>query len=66
SELARESGVEVDERGFIKVDHWQRTNLPGVYAVGDVTGEPMQIAKAVGDGVRAAVDINSRIFGGAS
>ncbi|RDD53133.1 MAG: thioredoxin-disulfide reductase [Candidatus Korarchaeota archaeon NZ13-K] len=63
SEIAREAGVEVDERGFIKVDCWQRTNLAGVYAVGDVTGEPMQIAKAVGDGVRAAVDINNRLFG---
>ncbi|MCS7102477.1 MAG: thioredoxin-disulfide reductase [Candidatus Korarchaeum sp.] len=64
SDLAREAGVEVDERGFIRVDCWQRTNLAGVYAVGDVTGEPMQIAKAVGDGVRAAVDIN-RVLGGA-
>lgn len=64
SKIAREAGVETDERGFIKVDCWQRTNIPGVYAVGDVTGEPLQIAKAVGDGVRAAVDINDRIFGG--
>lgn len=63
SELARRAGVEVDERGFIKVDCWQRTNVAGVYAVGDVTGEPMQIAKAVGDGVRAATDIN-KILGG--
>lgn len=64
SELAKEAGVEVDEKGFIRVDCWQRTNVTGVYAVGDVTGEPMQIAKAVGDGVRAAVDIN-RTLGGA-
>lgn len=65
SGVAREAGVELDEKGFIKVDRWQRTNIPGVYAVGDVAGEPLQIAKAIGDGVRAAVDINDRVFGGA-
>ncbi len=63
SELAKEAGVEVDERGFIRVDCWQRTNIAGVYAVGDVVGEPMQIAKAVGDGVRAATDINRMLEG---
>jgi len=65
SDLAKAAGVEVDDKGFIKVDYWQRTNCYGVYAVGDVTGEPMQIAKAVGDGVKAATDINDRLFGGA-
>lgn len=65
SHLAREAGVKTDEKGFILVDYWQRTNCYAVYAVGDVTGEPMQIAKAVGDGVKAATDIHDRIFGGA-
>ncbi len=65
SALAKQAGVRVDEEGFIIVDYWQRTNCFAVYAVGDVTGEPMQIAKAVGDGVKAATDIHDRIFGGA-
>ncbi len=65
SDLAKQAGVKTDERGFILVDYWQRTNCFAVYAVGDVTGEPMQIAKAVGEGVKAATDIHDRIFGGA-
>jgi dihydrolipoamide dehydrogenase len=34
------SGVEIDERGYIRVDDHLRTTLPGVYAVGDVVGTP--------------------------
>lgn len=65
SDVARKAGVKTDENGFILVDYWQRTNMYAVYAAGDVTGEPMQIAKAVGEGVKAAVDIYNRVFGGA-
>jgi thioredoxin reductase (NADPH) len=65
SHIARKAGINTDENGFILVDYWQRTNKYAVYAAGDVTGEPMQIAKAVGEGVRAAVDIYNRVFGGA-
>ena len=43
------------ENGFIRVDRQQRTNLPGVYAAGDCTGKPWQIAKAVGEGLVAAL-----------
>lgn len=57
SELAARAGVQVDERGFIVVDVRQRTNLPGVYAAGDVTNYPVkQVATAVGQGVTAAVE----------
>ncbi len=65
SALAKQAGVKIDEKGFIIADYWQRTNCFAVYAVGDVAGEPMQIAKAVGEGVKAATDIHDRIFGGA-
>ena len=41
------------EEGYIKVDRQMRTNLPGVYAAGDCTGKPLQIAKAVGEGLIA-------------
>ena len=57
SQLAAEAGVEVDGEGFIKVDRRQRTNIPGVYACGDVTDRPVkQIATAVGQAVVAATE----------
>lgn len=44
------AGVVKDERGFIKVDKYQNTNVPGIYAVGDNTGavELTQVAVAAG------------------
>ncbi len=41
--------------GYIAVDRSGRTNLPRVYAAGDCTGRPFQIAKAVGEGQVAAL-----------
>ena len=38
------------EGGYIPVDRNMATNLPGVYAAGDCTGQPLQISKAVGEG----------------
>ncbi len=47
--------VELDENGFVKTDCLLRTNLPGVFAVGDIRNTPLrQIATAVGDGALAA------------
>ena len=43
------------ERGVIKVDRQMRTSLPGVFAAGDCTGGPLQVAKAVGEGHVAAL-----------
>lgn len=42
------------EKGYIKVGRAMDTNLPGVFACGDCTGGPLQIAKAVGEGQVAA------------
>ena len=42
------------EGGYIKVDGRMATNLRGVYAAGDCTGQPLQLAKAVGQGQAAA------------
>ncbi len=39
-------GVELDARGFIKVDKKMRTNVPNIFAVGDVTGGPLLAHKA--------------------
>ena len=42
------------EDGHISVDRYMRTNVKGIYAAGDCTGAPLQIAKAVGEGQMAA------------
>jgi len=47
-------GVETDG-AFIRVDRQMKTNLPGVFAAGDCTGLPLQVAKAVGEGCIAAL-----------
>ena len=41
------------ENGFVTVDRQMATNLPGVFAAGDCTGAPYQVAKAVGEGLIA-------------
>lgn len=47
-------GLEM-ENGSVKVDRAMATNLPGVFAAGDCTGAPLQVAKAVGEGHVAAL-----------
>lgn len=48
--------VELDGRGFIKVDSYSRTNTPGIFAAGDVTNiYAEQVLVAVGEGVKAAL-----------
>ncbi|MUN29219.1 thioredoxin-disulfide reductase [Sulfuracidifex metallicus] len=37
-DFARNNGIETDERGYIKVDEWMRTNVEGIFAAGDCTG----------------------------
>ncbi|MDN5929706.1 MAG: FAD-dependent oxidoreductase, partial [Pseudonocardia sp.] len=51
---AENAGVVVDERGFIPVDKQQRTNVPHIFAIGDVVGQPMLAHKAVHEGHVAA------------
>ena len=43
------------EGSYIPVDRDMRTNVPGVFAAGDCTGKPLQVAKAVGEGNIAAI-----------
>jgi len=62
SHLAKDSGVEVDEHGYIKIDIFQRTSVLGVYAAGDVTNHPVkQVGTAVGQGITAALEAYSYI-----
>src|SRR4051812_22187229 len=51
---AGKAGVDVDERGFIRVDGQLRTNVPHIFAIGDVVGEPMLAHKASHEGKVAA------------
>lgn len=48
------AGVHVNEQGFIPVDKQQRTNVPHIFAIGDVVGQPMLAHKAVHEGKVAA------------
>ncbi len=51
---AENAGVAVTERGFIEVDKQMRTNVPHIYAIGDIVGQPMLAHKAVHEGHVAA------------
>lgn len=54
----KDTGVELDEQGLVKTNGHLETNLPGVFASGDVrSGATMQIASAVGEGATAALSI---------
>jgi dihydrolipoamide dehydrogenase len=51
---AEQAGVEVTEKGFIPADSQMRTNVPHIYAIGDITRNPMLAHKAVHEGHVAA------------
>lgn len=57
-ELATQIGVQLDMEHFkyIDVSRKQETNIPGVYASGDICGPPYQMAKAVGEGCVAGME----------
>lgn len=52
------AGVELDGQGFIPVDRQQRTKVPNIFAIGDVTGQPLLAHRAMKQGVIAAEVIN--------
>lgn len=51
---AERAGVQVTERGFIPVDRQMRTNVPHIFAIGDIVGNPMLAHKATHEGKLAA------------
>lgn len=51
---AEQAGVNVDDMGFIAVDKQQRTNVPHIFAIGDIVGNPMLAHKASHEGKVAA------------
>ncbi|TDQ39325.1 dihydrolipoyl dehydrogenase [Thiopseudomonas denitrificans] len=59
--LAADSGVNLDERGFIYVDDHCATSVPGVYAIGDVVRGPMLAHKASEEGIMVAERIAGQL-----
>jgi len=57
-ELAANLGVVFDQEtvSFVETNKKQETNIAGLYAAGDITGQPWQIAKAVGEGCVAGIE----------
>ncbi|MEM3569680.1 MAG: FAD-dependent oxidoreductase [Candidatus Jordarchaeales archaeon] len=55
TDLLTSLGVQLSEKGEIIVNKRQETNIPGVFAAGDVTGGAMRISAAIGEGVVAAL-----------
>ena len=51
---ADKAGVEVTDRGFVPVDRQMRTNVPHIFAIGDLVGQPMLAHKATHEGKLAA------------
>ena len=51
---AEAAGVAINERGFVPVDSQMRTNVPHIFAIGDIAGQPMLAHKAVHEGHVAA------------
>ncbi|MCO5113066.1 MAG: dihydrolipoyl dehydrogenase [Bdellovibrionaceae bacterium] len=56
----KELGMAIDSRGFIQVDAKRRTNIPGIYAIGDIAGQPMLAHKASYEGVMVAEIISGQ------
>jgi len=63
TEIVKKAGTDVDDRGCIKVDRWQRTNIEGIFAAGDCTCGGMQVVTAAGEGAMAAIKVLTYIRG---
>jgi dihydrolipoamide dehydrogenase len=57
---AEAAGLELDAAGFLRVDERRRTNVPGLFAIGDVAGPPLLAHKAMHEGKVAAEAIAGR------
>jgi thioredoxin reductase (NADPH) len=64
SQFIKESPIRLDEIGFVLTDQHLMTNMPGVFAAGDIrSGATMQIASASGEGATAALKIREHLEG---
>ena len=55
TEIARQMGAELTEKGHIKVDETMASTIPGLFAAGDCTGGLLQVSKAVYEGSMAGL-----------
>lgn len=55
TEIARQMGAEISDKGNIKTDEEMATTIPGLFAAGDCTGGLLQVSKAVYEGSMAAI-----------
>ena len=60
-DFANHIGIELDKDNYFKVDSNMQTNVPGIFAAGDVIGGLLQVSKAVSDGAIAALGIKNYI-----
>ncbi|MBB2484469.1 dihydrolipoyl dehydrogenase [Mitsuaria sp. WAJ17] len=63
---ADKAGVAVNDRGFVPVDVQMRTNVPNIFAIGDIVGQPMLAHKAVHEAHVAAEVIAGELLGDAA
>jgi thioredoxin reductase len=62
SDLPAQLGCEINRNGFIQVDDFQKTSIPGVYAAGDNTNMLRSVSSAVAAGTRAGAFINKELI----
>ncbi|MBE7177498.1 MAG: NAD(P)/FAD-dependent oxidoreductase [Mucilaginibacter polytrichastri] len=56
-------GLDFDEHGFVKVNDFQATSVPGIYAAGDMTSMGRSVVMAMAAGIRAGVSVNNELSG---
>ncbi|MFX1395308.1 MAG: NAD(P)/FAD-dependent oxidoreductase [Promethearchaeota archaeon] len=59
--IFKKAGIELDDKGNIKIDVEQQTNVKGVFAAGDVTGGLYQVVFATAEGARAGINANKYV-----
>ncbi|HWW42307.1 FAD-dependent oxidoreductase, partial [Pedobacter sp.] len=57
-------GCEINKQGYIQIDEFQRTSIPGIYAAGDNTTSMRSVASAVAAGTKAGAFINHDLISG--
>lgn len=62
SDLAARLGCEFDEKGGVKVDRFETTNIPGLFVAGDASRDVLQAIVGAGEGAEAAVVINTALL----
>nr|WP_199081852.1 NAD(P)/FAD-dependent oxidoreductase [Pedobacter sp. ASV19] len=64
SPIPEKLGCKINEQGYIQIDEFQRTSIPGIYAAGDNTTSMRSVASAVAAGTKAGAFINHDLISG--